>query len=157
MARRNEAELTRMVDELGTMLADAGLPPVAGRLLGWLLVCDPPEQSTSQLRKALHTSNASISQAGRLLVRVGIADRVHVRGAREVHYRMRPNAWSALFEAKIAAMTQIRELAARGLKHAGDAPRQRDRLRELHDLYAFVEDEFRSIMLRWNKRRSDQR
>ncbi len=26
-----------------------GLPPITGRILGWLLICDPPEQSAAEI------------------------------------------------------------------------------------------------------------
>ena len=38
-------EEERFVERMGGILAAEGLPPVAGRLWAWLLVCDPPEQT----------------------------------------------------------------------------------------------------------------
>jgi hypothetical protein len=80
-SNRNGAEedklgdLMRIAEELGLMLADAGLPEIAGRVLGWLLACDPPEQSLEQLRVASKASRASISNMTRLLLHFGFIER----------------------------------------------------------------------------------
>ena len=52
---------------MGRYLGQYGLPPMAGRMWGWLLVCDPVEQTAGQLAEALHASRGSISGTGRML------------------------------------------------------------------------------------------
>ena len=38
---------SRFVEEMGQMLASYGMTPMAGRMWGWLLVCEPPEQTAA--------------------------------------------------------------------------------------------------------------
>jgi hypothetical protein len=40
--RQSTAALQRFIDEVGLYSERAGLPLLAGRILGWLLVADPP-------------------------------------------------------------------------------------------------------------------
>ena len=42
-------EEQRFVEEVGIVFEQTGLPRMAGRILGWLLISDPPHQSTDQL------------------------------------------------------------------------------------------------------------
>ena len=40
-----------------------GMTPMAGRMRGWLLICDPPEQTAAELADALQASRGAISGA----------------------------------------------------------------------------------------------
>lgn len=42
-------EVAEFVEEFGIGLEASGLPRAAGRILAWLMVCDPPEQSAEDL------------------------------------------------------------------------------------------------------------
>ena len=50
-----------LAGRMARILAQEGLPPVAGRMWAWLLVCDPPEQTAAQLAEAVGASRGSIS------------------------------------------------------------------------------------------------
>lgn len=41
------------VEPVAMLLAPDGLPPIAGRILGWLMICDPPQQSAGQIADAI--------------------------------------------------------------------------------------------------------
>lgn len=55
-----------------------GVPPIAGRILGWLMICDPPEQSAGQIAEAIGASRASLVTNMRMLTG---ALRRHAAGA----------------------------------------------------------------------------
>jgi hypothetical protein len=65
-------DVERMVEELGNFADDIGLfyeqfgfPRIWGRVLGWLVVCQPDIQSAEELATALHASRGSVSDRGR--------------------------------------------------------------------------------------------
>src|ERR687888_775303 len=90
----NQAAVERFVEELGVYFElEAGTPRMIGRTLGWLLVCDPPEQSAADLAELLQASKGSISTATRVLLRMGFIERVRFRGERFDRFRARPEAW----------------------------------------------------------------
>ena len=47
-------EESAFVEEMGQALAGYGMTPMAGRMWGWLLICDPPEQTAGDIADALH-------------------------------------------------------------------------------------------------------
>ena len=47
------------VDEVATFFADEGMPLIAGRVIGWLLISDPPEQSAADLARVLGVSRGT--------------------------------------------------------------------------------------------------
>ena len=61
-----EAE-SAFVEEMGQALAGYGMTPMAGRVWGWLLICDPPEQTAAELAEALGASRGAISGTARIL------------------------------------------------------------------------------------------
>lgn len=157
MAVEDDDALMRVVDGFGTFMVDSGLPRTSGRLMGWLLVCDPPQQTTSQLVEALHTSKASVSQATQLLAGVGLITKTHRRGTRELTYEMSPGVWERGFEAKHAMIEKMRDLAEEGLAHAEKSGHSADRLREVRDIYAFVSDEYGQMLRKWKATKGDMR
>ncbi|HSX42638.1 MAG TPA: helix-turn-helix domain-containing protein [Candidatus Saccharimonadales bacterium] len=57
-----------MADHTGRFYAERyGFPPVAGRLIGYLYVCQPAEQSVNDIAKTLLTSRSAINGAVKTL------------------------------------------------------------------------------------------
>lgn len=150
-AESRDEELVSFADVIGLFYEDVGLPRAWGRLLGWLLVCEPSSQSAEDLAEVLQMSRGSISMATRSLIRMGSVERQTVRGDRRTYYRIRPGAWTTVFEQQSRNYTRLRELAGQGLKLLdGESPQRRDRLQELHHLTTFYERESLALHTRWN-------
>ena len=76
-------EQLRFADHLGRFcVREMSFPPVAGRTLGYLAVCDPAEQTINDLADALLASRSAITQAVVLLEGRGLARRTRARGER---------------------------------------------------------------------------
>jgi DNA-binding transcriptional regulator GbsR (MarR family) len=145
-------ELGSYADEVGLWYEELGAPRIWGRVLGWLLVCEPDLQSAEDLATALHVSKGSISMATKALIRAGMVERQTLRGDRRTYYRICPGAWTAVFEDQARTATQLRKLAERGLGLLNSEPiERRRRLEELRDLTAFYEQEAPALLERWHK------
>lgn len=141
--------LHQYVEEFALRYESAGLPRTAGRILGWLMVCDPPEQSAAQLATELGASKASISTMTRMLTQFSLIERVSRRGSRQDFYRIRPGAWTELMKTRLASLSAFRALADKGLKLMETAPpEQKLRLQEMRDLYAFFEGQLAELVQR---------
>ncbi len=151
------SELDEYVEEIGLYFANAGLPRMPGRILGWLLVCEPPHQSADELATALQVSAGSISMAVRMLVQAGAVERYARPGSRQTFYRLRPGFWLHEAEQKALQAAEWRKLADRGLTMLDDLPSEDRaarsvRLEEMRDMYAFLETEYARIDARWRQR-----
>lgn len=137
------------VEEFALVFESTGTPRIAGRILGWLMVCDPPEQSATQLAQALGASKASISTMTRVLAQGMLIERVPKRGSRQDFYRIRPGAWTDLTIKRLSALSIYTQLAEKGLELMKTAPpEQRVRLEEMRDLFRFFELELRGMIER---------
>ena len=69
----DEAEF---VDRMGLFFETLGAGRTMGRVYGWLMICDPPQQSLSGLAATLSVSKASISTVARQLQEGGMIERL---------------------------------------------------------------------------------
>lgn len=146
-------DLVSYAEVIGLFYEDLGLPRTWGRVLGWLLVCEPEHQSAEDLATILHASRGSISMATRSLIRMGSVERQTLRGDRRTYYRIRPGAWTRVFEQQAHTVTKLRGLAVQGLELLdGEPAPRRLRLNELHDLTTFYERESLALLAQWNGR-----
>jgi DNA-binding transcriptional regulator GbsR (MarR family) len=146
-----DERLWRFIDAAGEWWAKSyGLPRMTGRVLGWLLVCDPAEQTAAQLADALDASKGSISGATGMLVRARLVDRLHIRGERADRFRLRPEAWDE--QVRDQGATEARALLAQGLEAlAGEPAARRARLEELDAFYAWWESRVPALADEWQE------
>lgn len=144
----------QFVERMGEFLAQAGQPRIAGRLLGWLLVCEPPEQSADQLMEATGASKGSISTMLRLLQATGCVETGGRSGERRTYYRIRPEVWSEMLRSRLEKMSELKTIAEEGLAMMADASDEvKERLTGMRDLYAFFEGEWPALIDRWDAER----
>ena len=145
-------ELVRFADDVGRFYEDLGLPRIWGRVLGWLMVCEPDDQSADDLTAILHASRGSISMTTRSLIRAGLVERQNKPGDRRTFYRIDPEAWTTVFEQQAQTTKRLRNLAQQGIAALeGTSPERRRRLVELEDLTAFYERESPALLQRWRQ------
>jgi DNA-binding transcriptional regulator GbsR (MarR family) len=143
-------EQAAFVEEIGQFLGSSGMTPMAGRMWGWLLICDPPEQSALDLAAALHASRGAISGTARLLTTAGMIRRTRRRGDRREYFSAPPGALQALLAGAGASFRQFRQITENGLAILADRPpSEKARLQEIHDAYEFFEREYPALIERY--------
>ena len=143
------------VEEMGQVLGSYGMTPMAGRMWGWLLICDPPEQTATDLAEALHASRGAISGTARILSTAGFIRRTTRPGDRREYFSAPPEALDQFMGSAGLVYRQIRELMARGLAAIADRPPEaRARVQELHDVMAFIETEVPALLERYQQDRA---
>ena len=152
MDERSEIQERHFVEQVGLLYQEMGGPPIWGRILGRLLVCDPPHQSLTELATYLESSKSAVSTATRQLHTARIIERVPVPGQRGTFWRLRENVWSGLMRRRIHFLTLMRDTAKQGLEVLADAPpERRRRLDEFHAFYAFMEQQIPKLIDDWDK------
>ena len=136
------------VNRVGEFFDSIGQPRVAGRLFGYLLICDPSEQTAAQLQTAIGASAGSVNTMLRQLMGAGFVERRGEPGGRRLWYRIAPGAFGRALAARVRLITQLKELAEAGLAINSNGKRA-DRLLEMRDCYAFFEEEFPALVERY--------
>ncbi|MFD2351002.1 GbsR/MarR family transcriptional regulator [Nonomuraea ferruginea] len=84
-------------------------------MLGWLMICDPAEQSAGQISEAIGASRASLTSNLRLLTSMGFLAWRTRPGERTVYYRMAEDAWSIVVQRQIASIAAFLDITRDGL------------------------------------------
>ena len=141
------------VEEVGMVFEQTGLPRMAGRILGRLLISDPPHQSNLQLAESLMASKGSISTMTRLLIQTGLIERLSLPGVRHDYFSIRSDAWQHMIKRGLEdEIKMIHQLTEHGLELFPNKPSSTQKwLEEMHDVYTFLDREFPSLLERWKQ------
>ncbi len=120
-----DAELT-FADHVARVYARRyAFPPMAGRLIGYLSVCDPPDPTIGELAEALLASRSAIADAIKVLENAThTVRRSRTAGERMDRVRIDLSSPQAL-GMDISEYQELSELAREGLRVLGDAPKER--------------------------------
>lgn len=142
------------VEEAALAFEQQGLPRMGGRILGWMLVCEPAHQSLQEIGERVQASQGSVSTMTRLLVGSGVLKRFTKAGDRR-DYLVVPDDFAATgFAQLVERMRAMRQLAERGLLALeGEPAPRRERLRGMRELYAFFEQDAEDLVARWEAHR----
>lgn len=142
--------MQHFVEEVGLLFSELGGQRMMGRVLGHLLVCDPPHQSSAELARALQASTGSISTVTRMLVASAMIERVAMPGQRATYFRIRPGMWVDHMRQQMSSLRVMRQTAERGMAlMADEAPEKAARLREFRDFYVFMERQLPKMFDDW--------
>lgn len=126
---------------------------MAGRLLGYLFVCDPPQQTIDELSEALLASRSAITGAVKLLEGYGMVRRARTAGERMDRVRLDPasqqpqNFDSAVHEEHAALFREGLALLA------GAPPERRALLEEMVALAEFLAQRLPALLEEWHTHR----
>lgn len=153
--RRDDAVL-RVVERLGLMLTEAGIPRMPARVFAYVLTEDADRYTAGELAAGLRVSPAAISGAVRYLVRVGLLDKGREPGARRDYYRIYDeDVWSAIFMQQLPLLRRWEEIAAEAMEQLGrDTPGGR-RLRETRAYFRFLRTELPWLQERWQREKDE--
>ncbi len=140
------------IEQWGMLFELLGATRMMGRILGWLLICDPPEQTAKEIADAIDVSIGSISTATKTLNQGAMIERIGLPGQRSVYFRIKPGMWTQLLKTRMGRLAAMRELADKGMDLLSPADDDAKlRLREIRDYCAFVEKEFPILLERWEE------
>jgi MarR family len=150
-----DAELT-FADHTGRFYARRyGFPPMVGRLLGYLSVCDPPDQSINQLADALLASRSAIAGAVNHLETLRLVQRSRAAGERMDRVRIDLNSPNAT-GMDVSEYQELGELAREGLDVLADAPPERRAVLSGMAAFAdFLVEQMPRLQQEWEKRRAE--
>ena len=119
-----------------------GLPPITGRILGWLLICDPPEQSAGDIAAAIGASRASLTTSMRLLTVGGLVRRRTRPGERTTYFRIDDDAWEKVIRQRISALASLRDITGDAMRLVGSDSERGARVRAAHDFFGWLAERF---------------
>lgn len=147
----------RFIERMGLAVEEEGLPRIAGRLFG-LLLLDAGPYSFEELAERLQVSRGSISTNTRLLEARGLIERTALPGDRHVYYRLADDPYGGLISTIIRRkrrQNRFTEDALAELPESADGARRRlERMLRFHRL---VIHNLETIVEEWKAERDAER
>jgi len=149
-----DEEIT-FADHAGRLYARRyGMAPMVGRLIGYLAVCEPREQSISELADALLASRSAIAGAVNTLETLRLIRRSRAAGERMDRVCIDPSSSNAMGGFDITEYQEQGELAREGLRLLADAaPERRAVLLEWAAFADFLVERLPVLESEWTQRR----
>ncbi|HTZ10281.1 MAG TPA: hypothetical protein VMB72_14490 [Acidimicrobiales bacterium] len=147
-------EQITFADHVGRFYARRyGYPPMVGRVLGYLLVCEPRDQTIGELSEALLASRTAVTSALNVLERISAIRRSRAAGERMDRVRLDfSSAQSRGFD--VTEYEELRDLSREGLAVLADAPAERRAdLVELEAFAGFLIDGIVAMQKDWEAHR----
>src|SRR5690348_12880870 len=139
----------QFIEEVGVTTEGDGLPRIAGRLFGYLLV-SPGPRSLDEIADALAVSKGSASTDARLLLHHGWLRRVSQPGDRKDYYELAPDFFAEIVAYRLTRWDALHDLVAATTPELADAPPEViDRLQYLERAQRFFVEGIRALLSEW--------
>ena len=151
-----DAPTVNFIERMGLALESDGLPRIAGRIFGLLLVSEDA-RSLDDLAAELRVSKGSVSTNARLLEQRGLLERVCRPADRRDYYSVPPDLFIHTMAQRLARWQRFHE--AIGVARTSLPIRSqevRDRLEEYEQAYAFMSQVIREALTCWQASRGDR-
>ena len=147
------AQTADFIERMGLALESDGLPRIAGRIFGLLLVSEDC-RSLDDLAAALGVSKGSVSTNARLLEQRGMLERNSRPSDRRDYYRVPPDLFSHTMAQRLANWQRFHEAIGEARTSLPIRSRKvRDRLVEYEAAYAFMSEVIQEGLARWRNER----
>ncbi|HEV7366298.1 MAG TPA: MarR family transcriptional regulator [Gemmatimonadales bacterium] len=151
-----DVQTAHFIERMGLALEADGLPRIAGRIFGLLLVSEDA-RSLDDLARQLRVSKASVSTNARMLEQRAVLERISRPGDRRDYYRVPTNLFSHTMAQRVARWQRFHEAI-------GDARTSLpirsaevlERLEEYQEAYAYMSQVITEALAQWQATRGDR-
>jgi DNA-binding transcriptional regulator GbsR (MarR family) len=148
MSKRPGKDAQRFVEDVARLLLPWGVPPVAARLYGHLLLCPRPV-SLDEITRDLGISKSSASVAARLLESYTLARRHHEAGTKRALYAVADD-----YDVMIQQQNRLLDALAAQMEAGVAIARSREvgtRFKEMAAFYRLMRGAMENAMRRWKR------
>ncbi len=155
MGHNHSQRLKELVEKIGVIIEKAGFQPAVGRVLGCLMVSDPPQKTFDEIQEYLGISKSAVSNALGILMAREIVDYLTIPGDRRRYFRLSLPGWLGQVKKQMnfhsATPQLLREvLAARSNRF----PEFNKGLKEAIEFFDFMEKERNAALEKWDLMRA---
>lgn len=145
-------DLHHFVDDAGAIMERSGMPRMAGRIFGLLLIASEPYLSADAIATTLSASRGSVSTMTRLLIQSRLVEKVRQPGSRREYFRVTPGTFTHLVRSKLTQLSELGELVQHGMDLVPPSDRAAyGRLLEMRAYYEFFQREWPLLFDRWEQ------
>lgn len=149
-------ELKEQVEKFGLELAWLGFPPIVSRIIGLLLLADPPYQSFYQIQEFLLASKSAISYALNYLLNSQEIEAVTFPGDRKRYFRLKEDTWINIIKKSGVQLSSPKNIFRELSEYRKSInPDQSKLFSEFSELYEIIELRINESIDEWQKKRHE--
>lgn len=122
-----------------------------GRVMGWMIISDPAEQTLAQICAAVGTTPEDVEQLIEQLTLAGLYQRIDTPGA-ETRYRLVDDGYPKAVSDTFASWPEYHQIFRYGLEVLADASEERRRrIAEIEELFGIIVGDLAEMSERWQQ------
>ena len=132
-----------LIDVVASSMQTGGLPKAAGRIVGYLMICERGYVSFDEIMQDLGLSKGSVSQSLNLLQTAGFVEATKDAGVRKRYYHLCTPAHGQFLESRIRGIRQTHDVLqqVKRINRAAGRKNQRQAIDDILRFNAFMEKE----------------
>ncbi len=147
-------ETTQQIERIGVFFEKSGMPPVASRIIGLLMLAEPPYKTFEEIVETVNASKSSVSNAIKFLQQEELIDYITFPGDRKRYFQLNTHSWLELLKKRIKGIGEFREVLRETVEIRSDKYADFNQtLLEIRELYGEFQNEVMNIIERWERRR----
>ena len=103
-----ETNLKERVERFGVFFEKEGIPPVAARIIGYLLFSEPPRKTFYDIVEFVQASKSSVSTALNAMQQRGFINYITLPGDRKRYFQLDVDKWVNLEKRRIQFISNFR-------------------------------------------------
>ncbi len=145
--------IKKKVEEMGVAFDKTGLAPMIGRVLGFLILADPPYQTFYEVQAFLGASKSSISHALNSLMFKGIVEYITFSGDRKRYFKLNAENWLEQAKCKMADFSEVDRVILEALKLRDPNTHREfnEGLNKIFDFHLFMAKEMPKLFEKWEQ------
>ncbi len=143
----------KKVEEIGVAFDKTGMSPMIGRVLGFLLLADPPHQTFYAIQEFLGASKSSISHALNALMFKEIVEYTTFSGDRKRYFRLNVENWLEQAKCKMTDFSELDRvlMEAMNLRDPNKHKEFNEGIRKIFDFHIFMSREMPKLFEKWEQ------
>ncbi len=147
-----EQKIRECIEKFGIYYKKTGHQPMMGRLMGYLILAEPPHKTFEEISDFLLSSKSAVSNTLNMLMYYGLVDYVKFPGDRRRYFRLNHEAWDRMFTVQMKELVNLRELVGEAQRlRTKKYPDTNKKIQEFYKILELYEKEFPEILIKWKK------
>lgn len=148
-----QQKVKEQVERIGIVCDKDGMPPLAGRMVGFFMLAEPPHKTFEELVEFLQASKSAISTTLRFLEGQGMVEYITFPGDRKRYFRLSVDNWDRVILGKLdflkAMQTRVTEVMA---SRSDQYPEFNKGLKGIHALYDIFLEGIPKLIQVWQEK-----
>jgi DNA-binding transcriptional regulator GbsR (MarR family) len=141
------------VEKIGIVCDKDGFPPLAGRLLGFLMLAEPPHKTFDEIVEFLQASKSAVSNTIKFLESQKMVEYITFPGDRKRYFKMSVETWADVMIDKMDWLQAMHDQISLVLSLRSDNyPKFNEGLQNIRELYEIIMEEMPLMIEKWKTR-----